>query len=220
MPYKAYINISMLGENFVRKCLSEKVQHDPWPHTITENHLPQESFDKLLRTCQPLLEIKLKDMPTYKTTTENHIVPRHFKDFGIDWHDEIHDISEHIYKNARILCDVFPEHRWFKNLCVSAYVGVTPPKPYDHVIHQETQIKIWSSVTYVTPEHNCGTMMYRQATKESFVKEAPWKPNTSMIFTGVEHKTWHSYNSTEDSNRITLNFFIKDRDKVKEYFYP
>ena len=125
-----------------------------------------------------------------------------------------------IYKNAKILCDVFPEHRWFDNLCVSAYIGVTPPAPYDHIIHQETVSKIWSSVTYITPETNCGTKMYTKEDKDTLVKEAPWKPNTTMIFAGVEGKTWHSYNSTEESNRITLNFFIKNKDVTKQYFYP
>ena len=210
----------MLGKNFVEKCKSTIVLTDPWPHTVTYDHIDKESFEKLLHSCRGLLEINLRDMPTHKKTTENHIQPKDFKAFGIDWYDEISDISQKIYDNAKSLCDVFPEHRWFHNLCVSAYVGVTPPAPYDHIIHQETTSKIWSSVTYITPEKNCGTKMYLKEERDSFVKEAPWKPNTSMIFTGVEGKTWHSYNSTEESNRITLNFFIKDRDSTKEWFYP
>ena len=62
--------------------------------------------------------------------------------------------------------------------------------------------------------------MYTESVKESLIKEALWKPNTSMIFAGIDGKTWHSYNSTEESNRITLNFFIKKKEGVKEYFYP
>ena len=45
-------------------------------------------------------------------------------------------------------------------------------------------------------------------------------PNSTMIFTGVKGKTWHSYHSTEESNRITLNFFIKDKEGVTEPSYP
>ena len=210
----------MIGKDFVQKCISTPVSQDPWPHTVTANHIDKESFSRLLKSCEGLLEINLRDMPTHKKTTENHIQPKDFKAFGIDWHDDISDISKQIYDNAKELCDVFPEHRWFNNLCVSAYVGVTPPAPYDHIIHQETTSKIWSSVTYITPERNCGTKMYTEESKDTFVKEAPWEPNTTMIFSGVEGKTWHSYNSTEDSNRITLNFFIKDRDRTKEWFYP
>ena len=210
----------MLGKNFVDKCLNSKVLTDPWPHTVTENHLDQKEFNSLLNDCNRLLEIKLKDMPVYKTVTENHIIPQHFKDFNINWYDQILDISKNIYENRKKLCDIFPEHRWFDDLIVTAYVGVTPPVPYSHILHQETISKIWSSVTYITPEKNCGTKMYTEGKKESLVKEAQWKPNSTMIFAGIEGKTWHSYNSTEESNRITLNFFIKNKEGLKEYFYP
>ena len=209
----------MLGNNFVKKCIESQVLHDPWPHTVTEDHIDKDSFDKLHNETQKLLEIRLRDMPTHKTTTENHITPSQFKSFNIDWRDEIMDIAKAIYDNAKELCGVFPKHRWNDTLCIAGYIGVTPPKPYDHIIHCETLNKIWSSVTYITPQNNCGTMMYSENKKESLVKEAPWRPNTSMIFSGVDKKTWHSYNSTEESNRITLNFFIKVRSSTKEYLY-
>ena len=53
---------------------------------------------------------------------------------------------------------------------------------------------------------------------DAFVKEVEWKPNSTFNFSGQDNQTWHSYNSTEESNRITLNFFIKQRYKTKEYF--
>ena len=54
--------------------------------------------------------------------------------------------------------------------------------------------------------------------KDTFVKEVDWKPNSTFNFCGQDNKTWHSYNSTAESNRITLNFFIKQKYKTKEYF--
>ena len=210
----------MLGENFVDKCLKTEITTYPWAHTITENHLNEKDFNFLLNECQKLLKINLKDMPTHKDTTENHITPQQFKDFNINWYDQMYDISKNIYEHRKELCDVFPNHRWYDDLVVSAYIGVTPPAPYNHIIHSETISKIWSSVTYITPEKNCGTKMYTESVKESLVKEVDWKPNTTMIFTGIDGKTWHSYNSTEDSNRITLNLFLKRKQGVKEYFYP
>ena len=210
----------MLGENFVDKCLRSTVLTDTWPHTVTENHLDEKEFNLLLNDCNRLLEIKLKDMPTHKGTIENHIIPQQFKDFNINWYDQMYDISKNIYEHRKELCDVFPNHRWYDDLVVSAYIGVTPPAPYDHSIHSETLSKIWSSVTYITPEKNCGTRMYTESVKESLAKEVKWKPNTTMIFAGIDGKTWHSYNSTEQSNRITLNLFLKQKQGVKEYFYP
>ena len=62
--------------------------------------------------------------------------------------------------------------------------------------------------------------MYTENKKERLVKEAQWKPNLTMIFAGIDGKTWHSYNSTEQSNRITLNLFIKRKQGVIKSFYP
>ena len=64
-------NNNMLGNNFVKKCIESQVLHDPWPHTVTEDHIDKDSFDKLHHETQKLLEIRLRDMPTHKTTTEN-----------------------------------------------------------------------------------------------------------------------------------------------------
>ena len=210
----------MLGKNFVAKCLQSEIIKDPWAHTITENHIDKEEFDKLKYQCRKLLDIKMEDMPTYKGQTENQIHPKRFKEFGIDWHEQILEISRSIYENRSELSNHFSEHRWYHNLCVTAYVGVQPPKPYKHEIHDETASKIWSSVTYITPNTNCGTMMYTENKPESLFKEAPWKLNSTMIFCGVHNKTWHSYESTENSNRVTLNFFLKQKSGTVDPVYP
>ena len=216
----------MLGKNFVDKCLKSEILTNPWVHTITDSHINEKEFDNLRSQCEKLLDIRMKDMPTHKgrtakyDITENHITPEHFKAFNIDWYDQILDISKNVYEHRKELCDVFPKHRWYDELVVTAYIGVTPPAPYDHHIHSETLSKVWSSVTYITPEKNCGTKMYTENKKECLVKEAQWKPNLTMIFAGIDGKTWHSYNSTEQSNRITLNLFIKRKQGVIKSFYP
>ena len=210
----------MLGTNFVDKCLQSEILTDPWAHTVTENHIDQYEFANLRRQCEKLLDIKMSDMPTFKGQTENQIQPKQFNEFGIDWYDQIFEISHSIYDNRKKLNDHFPAHRWYDDLCITAYIGVQPPKPYKHEIHDETASKIWSSVTYITPDANCGTMMYTENNAETLAKEAPWKPNSTMIFCGEHNKTWHSYESTENSNRVTLNFFIKQKSGTKFPFYP
>ena len=37
----------MLGKNFVEKCIKTKITTYPWPHTVTENHIDNEEFNKL-----------------------------------------------------------------------------------------------------------------------------------------------------------------------------
>ena len=101
----------MLGKNFVAKCLQAEIIKDPWAHTITENHIDKEEFDKLKYQCRKLLDIKMEDMPTYKGQTENQIHPKRFKEFGIDWHEQILEISRSIYENRSELSNHFSEHR-------------------------------------------------------------------------------------------------------------
>ena len=90
--------------------------------------------------------------------------------------------------------------------------------PWQFHIHQEGLEKIWSSVTYVTPENNVGTKMYTEQNEKALVGEAPWKPNSTFIFCGEKGKTWHSYESNENTNRITFNLFIM-RYRKKVVFY-
>ena len=110
---------------------------------------------------------------------------------------------------------MYPKHRTYPKLGVNAHISVTPPLPYKFHIHQEGLEKIWSSVTYITPEKNVGTKMYTAQTESAFVKEAPWVPNSTFIFCGKEGHTWHSYESDQDTNRITFNLFIQKTRKNK-----
>ena len=123
----------MLGTNFVDKCLQSEILTDPWAHTVTENHIDQYEFNNLRQQCEKLLHIEMSDMPTFKGQTENQIQPKHFKEFGIDWYDQILEISHSIYDNRKRLNDHFPAHRWYDDLCISAYIGVQPPKPLQQV---------------------------------------------------------------------------------------
>ena len=46
-----------------------------------------------------------------------------------------------------------------------------------------------------------------------FIKEAVWNPNSTFIFCGQQGKTWHSYESDQTTNRITLNLFLMKDNK-------
>lgn len=195
----------MIGKHFVSKCIDSTTINDPWSHQIIEDTLPQEEFVKLKDQC---LNIKVpKDRLV-------HIFPKDFTDHNIKFYDQIHDIAKIILDNAKVLCDQYPNYRWFEDLSVNAHISVTPPLPYKFYIHQEGLEKIWSSVTYITPEVNVGTKMYTEQNEKAFVKEAEWKPNSTFIFCGQQGKTWHSYESDQVEQRITLNLFLmKDNNK-------
>ena len=198
------------GKIFLNKCKSAEVQSHPWPHQVIQNTLSEDVFLKLKTQC----EEKIKS----KTDKLVHILPEQYKDFGIDFYDETLDICKNILENVKDLCKDYPKARTYPTLGVNAHISITPPLPYKFYIHQEGLEKIWSSVTYVTPAKNIGTKMYTSQNEESFVKEAEWKPNNTFIFCGEQNKTWHSYESNQDTNRITFNLFImKWRKKC---FYP
>ena len=198
------------GQRFLDKCTSTDVEHNPWPHQIIENTLSENVFYKLKNQC----EEKLKD----KTDKLIHILPHQYKEYGIDFYDETLDICENLLENVKDLCKQYPTVRQYPNLGVNAHISITPPLPYKFYIHQEGLEKIWSSVTYVTPDENVGTKMYTAQNEDAFVKEAHWQPNSTFIFCGEQNKTWHSYESNQNTNRITFNLFImKWRKKC---FYP
>ncbi len=194
----------MIGKYFIDKCIESTTLNDPWPHQIIQDTLPVEEFNVLRNACQKL------DVPKDKLV---HIHPKEFSEYGIPFYDQIHSISKNVLDNAKVLCNKYPKHRWFEDLAVNAHISVTPPLPYKFHIHQEGLEKIWSSVTYITPEKNVGTKMYTEESEDSFFKEAEWKPNSTFIFCGQQGTTWHSYESDQTEQRITLNLFLMKENK-------
>lgn len=189
----------MPADYFVNKCLNSTTIDEPWSHQIIENTLPDDDFNKLRKECEQL------DVPKDKLVV---IHPEDFEKHNISFYDKIYNISKAIKENAKLLCSKYTTHRWYENLGVNAHLSITPPLPYKFYIHQEGIDKIWSSVTYITPEKNIGTKMYSAQDEKSFVKEAKWQPNSTFIFCGQAGKTWHSYESDQIEQRITLNLFL------------
>ena len=195
------------GERFVNKCFDTKVELRPWPYQILNDTLSNEVFAKLKSQCKEKFNFATKDL--------HHIFPKDYNKYGLDFYDETVDLCTSLLKNIKKLCDMYPKHRTYPTLGVNAHISVTPPLPYKFHIHQEGLEKIWSSVTYITPDANVGTKMYTAQTEDAFVKEAQWIPNSTFIFCGQEKETWHSYESNQNTNRITLNLFIQKTRKNK-----
>ena len=199
------------GKRFLDQCVSSPVQTDPWPHQIIQQTFDESVFEKLRQQCQD----NLMDV----TGELIHIFPDQFKEHGIDFYDETVDICQNLYDNIQQIQGVYPNYRQYSNLGINAHISVTPPLPYKFHIHQEGLEKTWSSVTYITPKDNVGTKMYNAKTEDSFVKEAKWEPNSSFIFCGQQGKTWHSYESNQNTNRITFNLFVM-KHRSKKCFFP
>lgn len=199
------------GDRFLQKCLETQVQTDPWPYQLIENTFDNDVFDKLKQQC---IE-RFSD----KTDKLIQVFPSKFKENGIDFYDETVDVCEKLHKNLKQVHEVYPQYRKYPTMGINVHLSITPPLPYKFYIHQEGLEKTWSSVTYVAPEKNIGTKMYTAQNENTFVREAEWKPNSTFIFCGQQNKTWHSYESNQDTNRITFNMFIMKRREGK-CFYP
>lgn len=199
------------GKKFIEKCLTADIIDAPWPHQIINNTLSSEIFKKLQSECVANLN--------FNTDKLIHIHPNEFKDYKINFYDETLDICQELYKNVKELHVKYPEYREYDKIGVNAHISITPPLPYKFDIHQEGLEKTWSAVTYITPDKNVGTKMYANSSDKSFVKEAEWNPNSTFIFCGVQGKTWHSYESNQNTNRITFNLFIM-KYRSKKCFYP
>ena len=198
------------GKRFIDKCLETKSVLDPWPHQIINDTLSKSVFDKLKQQCAPYLETK--------TDKLIHIHPKDYSSHGIDFYDETLDICKNIFANLKQLHEMYPEYRNYSRLGINAHISITPPLPYKFYIHQEGLEKTWSAVTYISPENNVGTKMYTAQNEDAFVKEAEWKPNTTFIFCGTQNKTWHSYESNQNTNRITFNLFVMKFHEQKCFY--
>jgi hypothetical protein len=190
-----------IGERFLKKCLETKVETDPWPHQILNDTFDEPTFKKLTDVC-------LTKLSHIRTDKLIHIHPKDYKDYGIDFYDETLEICENLLKNVKDVHSVYPVYRKYPTLGVNAHISITPPLPFKFYIHQEGLEKTWSSVTYISPKQNVGTKMYTAQDESTLKKEAEWKPNSTFIFCGDQGKTWHSYESNQNTNRITFNLFI------------
>jgi|TARA_B100000424_G_C22772094_1_gene415702 hypothetical protein len=201
-----------IGERFLKKCLETKVETDPWPHQILNDTFDEPTFKKLTDVC-------LTKLSHIRTDKLIHIHPKDYKDYGIDFYDETLEICENLLKNVKDVHSVYPVYRKYPTLGVNAHISITPPLPFKFYIHQEGLEKTWSSVTYISPKQNVGTKMYTAQDESTLKKEAEWKPNSTFIFCGDQGKTWHSYESNQNTNRITFNLFIMKHRSTK-CFYP
>jgi hypothetical protein len=107
-------------------------------------------------------------------------------------------------RNTKALLDDFPEHRPHSSLTLYGECILCLASS-DHPIHDESEDKVLSAVTYLHPSEGEGTLLYDET--KQFVKQIEWKPNRTLVFAGKTGLTWHSYKSTTNI-RLTLNSFL------------
>ena len=201
----------MAGDYYIDKVLTSPIINEPWQHQIVDESLPTDVFQRLETQCEQFLNLDTEGNLKF-------IFPHEFNDYNINLYEEVYSIGSQILQKAENLTrGLYVNPRWYGGLTVYAHISITPPLPYKFDIHEEGLEKIWSSVTYVTPTKNVGTKMYTAKDENTYVSEAEWKPNSTFIFCGQKGVTWHSYESSETTNRITLNYFLMSDKRGKRF---
>jgi hypothetical protein len=185
------------------------------------------------------VDAKHKSNNTLQNPT--YLYPAQWKEWGIDFVDEIYEIGQAVLDNARALCDKFPKYHWYEKRGLNVHLKVDPPAPFEYYIHTDNIFKTWTSIIYIDPDENEGTELY--SAKEgvvhrpkafgdrtsnpddfNFIKKLPWKPNTNFTLCSDLDRTYHSYSNPSDQMRFTLcmfqgkykangGFFIEDKNK-------
>ena len=109
--------------------------------------------------------------------------------------------------NENFLKSHFDEHRGYTKRLYSELGIKFSYKPYAHRIHYETISKVLSTVVYVAPTHNIGTIIFNE--DKSFHGVITWKPNRALVFAPKTDITWHTYGNWEKDKRLTIDYFLK-----------
>lgn len=104
------------------------------------------------------------------------------------------------------------------------YQIILTGKDCKYPIHDDVASKLLSTVIFLKPESNCGTLIYPCPNYASFDGRIfspsegaaiEWKINRALIFSRIHQKTWHSYQGDGKSNRLAFVINV-GTDKVKE----
>lgn len=167
---------------------------EPWEHIIIDDHYSKDLFDNMLK--------ELTRIALQKNETKAIL---HFKDSELNKFPYTR-LCVNSIDSKKTYLPLFDSYRRYKTIrhfheVIMCFGEV------DYNIHDEVKDKVLSSTTYVwASKQGTGTVLYDK--EKNFVKEVEWLPNRCLIFCGETGKTWHSYYSTPDNIRITVNTFL------------
>ncbi len=129
--------------------------------------------------------------------------------------DFIKNLQEKYFPRAlKILQELSPEK--VKLYDFSDFTLIITDKNKKFPIHDDTPDKLLSGVIYLHPEKNSGTKFFDNR-KGDNERSIDWKINRGVFFSRLERRSWHSYESNGDTNRITLVFNLKTNNIRQVY---
>ena len=105
------------------------------------------------------------------------------------------------------LDDFFITRRQAQSVDFLSHVAVQP-SGYQYRTHCDHPDKVYSIVTYLAPEHSHGTDLHVDE-HDPACTTIEWQPGRTMIFAGIDDRTWHSYHSGSHSRATLCGFFVR-----------
>jgi hypothetical protein len=87
-------------------------------------------------------------------------------------------------------------------------------KDYSFPVHADNTDKLLSTVIYLKPEHNAGTILY-ETKKDKNPKMVEWKQNRALIFSRTD-ETWHAYKGDGINDRYALVYNLMSKREGEE----
>jgi hypothetical protein len=186
-----------------------------WKHVIIDDFLSKEHFDYCVKT----FDTNLDDPAVLdKSTRKGKKSVAHtyaFKNGGIKQKSkfvgniktdkfseqtllEMHNI--YTPKLLEILKELAPEK--VKDYDHALMIFTLSPKDSVYGKHTDIQDKLLSTVIYLKPENNTGTILYEHINDPN-PQTVEWKQNRALIFSRTD-ETWHSYEGDKINDRYVL----------------
>ena len=175
---------------------------------VIDNFLDLEDLNKLISSINQENTDEIKVFHN-KISSKNEIMESSLS------HDLIKNLQKKYFPKAiKILQELSPEK--VKLYDFSDFTLIITDKNKKFPIHDDTPDKLLSGVIYLHPEKNSGTKFFdnRRGDNERAID---WKINRGVFFSRIERESWHSYESNEYTNRITLVFNLKTNNIKQVY---
>ena len=187
---------------FIKKIVEAPIVQFPWPHQTVLEAMDRSLFDKIKQDCEQLQNVR--------TSNILQIYPPFFEKYNLTFAKELETLSQDLLGNFKKIIERYPYHRAAVSPWIETQITLIPHNRI-YPIHDERYDKILSIVVYIAPAENKGARLYSSNNENALELTIPWQENTSFIFCGEQEKTWHSYGNQSCDNRVSLNFFVRNR---------
>jgi hypothetical protein len=203
--------VGLFLDNMIEHIIDSEIVKHPWEHQVVDDFFNKHDFEELNRACT-----KLYSIYEQSTRTRNKINIYDAKIYiGEEAVKIIENLNTQILNNLNKIFLNYTDYRKYDEYYIIPFFQIlNPNSSYEH-IHVDDVNTTTTIVVYMNPIDSIGTILYTSDIEESYIETIEWKQNRGIIFCNIDNKTWHNY-KTENSPRITLNFFIKKYENTEK----